>query len=159
MMFYIATSLERAKEHTELRLKLEALGHECTYNWVPHGSVQHLGSERITEVAQAEIDGVMDADVVIVLLPGGRGTHAELGAAIGACTSEYIYVVGEMKDGDGRECAFYYHPDVVRVKDVEELLACINAAYPVGTEVNYDVLLPTGDHLPGCVCAACTLAS
>lgn len=84
MRYYIATALERAADHTLVRDAMAAAGHQITYDWTAHGSVQSEGLDRIREVAEAETRGVLDADLVIVLLPGGRGTHAELGIAIGA---------------------------------------------------------------------------
>jgi nucleoside 2-deoxyribosyltransferase len=35
------------------------------------------------KIALAELAGVREADVLIVLLPGGYGTHVEIGAALG----------------------------------------------------------------------------
>jgi hypothetical protein len=66
---YIATSLEAAQTQNRVRDALVAAGHTITYDWSVHGSVQHEGVERIAEVARAEMQGVKDADLVVVLLP------------------------------------------------------------------------------------------
>ena len=92
--------------HKQLSANLIDLVHEITYDWTQHGSVQDDGPERIAEVAAAESRGVYLADAVIVLLPGGRGTHAELGMAY--ALGKRIFIHGPRAGEDGRECAFYY---------------------------------------------------
>jgi len=122
--FYIASGLGNAPVAKALADDLKQLGHTITYEWWLHGSVLKHGPERIAEVAAAEVSGVLSADIVVVLLPGGRGTHVELGAAIGSVIWQgfpsKIFVVGDV--GQTTECAFYYHPKVNRVKDVGEMM-------------------------------------
>lgn len=116
MKFYIASKLENADMVKKLAAILKLYKWEQTYDWTTHGSVQSEGQERLIEVAENEIQGVREADVVIVLLPGGRGTHAELGAAnilrkpvfIWAETDEFFLL-------DARTCAFYWNQNVTRV--------------------------------------------
>lgn len=111
MKFYIASRLENAETVRRVAAVLIAAGHKQTYDWTTHGSVQREGEKRITEVAQDETEGVKAADLVIVLLPGGRGTHVELGIAIGFNKS--ILLCAANKDlfmQDERTCAFYHHP-------------------------------------------------
>jgi hypothetical protein len=80
--FYIATSLSRAKDHNTVRDHLMGMGHELTYDWTLHGSVKSTTIENLKKVADKELEGIRSADFVVVLLPGGFGTHVELGAAI-----------------------------------------------------------------------------
>lgn len=125
--YYIATSLERADDHRRLSLALNALGWSCTYDWTAHGSVQGQGAARMAEVADAEMRGVIEADVVIVLLPGGRGAHTEMGIAIGAGVPVVVVGDADARSGaDGRECAFYHAPGVVGVScDDPEMVALV----------------------------------
>lgn len=111
MKYYIATALERAADHTLVRDAMAAAGHQITYDWTAHGSVQSEGLARIREVAELETHGVLAADLVIVLLPGGRGTHAELGIAIGAGIPILLHTEDEglLSGSSGRTCAFYHH--------------------------------------------------
>jgi nucleoside 2-deoxyribosyltransferase len=111
MRFYIATGLERAAEHKELREILEEAGHTLTYDWTVHGSVQ-ASPEIWADTAANEASGVYRADVVIVLLPGGLGTHTELGMALGL--RKPIILVGE-QTAAGRTCIFHHHPSIKRV--------------------------------------------
>lgn len=148
MRFYIASRLENAPRVRELAAVLKAHGHEHTYDWTVHGSVQNAGLDVIERVAVLGTRGVERADVVIVMLPGGRGTHAELGIALGIMLRRSIDSAGkehliteigrdarrllvlseseEIDFGtDGRTCAFYHHPFVERVGSWSELLAAL----------------------------------
>lgn len=117
MKFYIASKLENAERVKELAGILKGWGWQHTYDWTTHGSVKNEGEGRIQEVAQNEIDGVKDADFVIVLLPGGRGTHAELGAA--NVLEKHVFVWGESEEYfilDDRTCSFYWNKNVTQIK-------------------------------------------
>ncbi len=60
---------------------LKSWGWTHTYDWTVHGCV--LGSGKaLRGVATKELRGVTDAELFIALLPGGRGTHTELGIAL-----------------------------------------------------------------------------
>lgn len=116
MKYYIATRLERYVDHNLVRNWMATRGHEITYDWTSHGSVKDQGADRIREVAEAETRGVVDADLVIVLLPGGRGTHAELGMAIARGRPVLLHseTGAEFAPGSAT-CAFYHHPQCRRV--------------------------------------------
>lgn len=116
MKVYIATSLERRADHNAVRDALAHMGHALSYDWTAHGPVWADGAARIREVAALEMRGVIDADLVIVLLPGGRGTHAELGAALAAGRPVLLHSVDPGPLGAVPEtCAFYHHPSVRRI--------------------------------------------
>lgn len=111
MKFYIATKLERHADHNAVRDLMAAEGHEITYDWTSHGPVWTAGAARIREVSLLETNGVLEADLVIVLLPGGRGTHAELGMAIAAGKRVLMHCADPDLFGATPEtCAFYHHP-------------------------------------------------
>ena len=140
MKYYIASKLENAAQVRQLKAYLDDLGWEHTYDWTVHGSVQSEGVSRIAEVAANEAEGVLCANVVIVLLPGGRGTHTELGMAIGhwqvaealqaaglvTVENRRIIIYSDDPERDfgtnGTCCAFYHHPLVERVSSWTELL-------------------------------------
>lgn len=116
MRYYIATKLARHTAHNEVRDELDRDGWACTYDWTRHGSVKDQGKARIRQVAAAETRGVLEADVVIVLLPGGRGTHAELGMALAAGKPVILHSeTGEEFEDGASTCAFYWHPLCRRV--------------------------------------------
>lgn len=124
MKFYIASKLENVNDVRALKVLLESWGWTHSYDWTVHGSVQRAGCQVIRDVAAAEAQGVADADVVIVLLPGGRGTHVEIGMGIAAAKPVYIDSSDPGADfgDDGRTCAFYHHPLVTKCWTRGELL-------------------------------------
>jgi len=114
MKFYIASKLENAAQVSRVADALKAAGHVHTYDWTVHGPVHKEGLERVEEVALLDAQGVLDADVVVALLPGGRGTHVEIGIGIGAGTRIILCAPDkEMFYGDD-VCAFYWHKNCIR---------------------------------------------
>jgi nucleoside 2-deoxyribosyltransferase len=81
--FYIASGLDNFGLVRQVAETLKAAGWTHTYDWTKHGSVAGLGEQAFVDCAKNEVEGVIAADVVIALLPGGRGTHVELGIALG----------------------------------------------------------------------------
>lgn len=131
--FYIASGLENAGQVRQVAESLKAAGWTHTYDWTVHGSVQCEGVERIAEVAAAESEGVIGADVVVVLLPGGRGTHVELGIALGLSAllhgetgDPIICIYSPTPEADfgttGKTCAFYHHPNVQKFDNLDEMV-------------------------------------
>lgn len=142
--YYIASGLGNAEQVKAVKAKLDAAGWRHTYDWTVHGSVQSEGKERLHEVSSAESVGVWEADVLIVLLPGGRGTHSELGMQIGKLdTFVWLWTQGHLPENpvdstricifspdasafnpsDGTTCAFYFHPYVERfVGDLDTMI-------------------------------------
>lgn len=107
--FYIASRLENAAQVKKMANILTAAGHTHTYDWTAHGSVEGESEDRIREIASGEIRGVLEAAVVIALLPGGRGTHTELGAAIALRKRILICAADEEAlQQDGQACPFYW---------------------------------------------------
>lgn len=133
MRYYIATKLENHAAHNQLRDKLDELGHEITYDWTTYGPVYKSGLEVIGQVAGHEAAGVIAADVVIMLWPGGRGTHVELGIALGDDENyrirngwnRLIIVCSDIEDHHNattETCAFYHHKRVEMVRSIDEIL-------------------------------------
>lgn len=120
MRFYIASRLENAKDASAsaLAARLTESDWRLTYAWWDHGSVQAEGEARMREVALAEAAAVCTADVVIVLLPGGRGTHVELGIALALGKRVVVHAEQDSDMWGGRSywCAFYMHPNVQLVR-------------------------------------------
>lgn len=125
MKYYIATSLANTIEHNFLQGLL--YNHQITYDWTTHGAAWPHGLDRVAEVIRKEIEGVLDADAVIVILPGGRGTHVEMGAAIAA--KKIVIIVGQQHHFECKEglCGFYHHPDVIRFNTFTEVRVFLDA--------------------------------
>ena len=115
MQIYNASKLENAPQVRAVRDALMKAGHSITYDWTQHGSVVGQGTERLKETAKNEAYGVASADMVVVLLPGGRGTHAELGMCI--ARNIPVLLVSENPDHfrDRMDtCAFYWNSNITQ---------------------------------------------
>lgn len=117
MRFYVATSVENRAAADELADLLIAAGWKQTHRWTAVDPVLE-GSDEHTRraIALADLGGVLLADLVVVLAPGRRGTHAELGAAL--ATGKRVVLVADSPESlrsDGVESPFYAHPLVERV--------------------------------------------
>lgn len=110
MRYYIASSGERADDLHRVRDLLAVRGHELTYD--PTAHEEPRGSfGRLAEAAATIAQAVLDADVLIALLPGGRGTHVEIGMALAARRRVVLHAYDPAAFGLGLEtCAFYHHP-------------------------------------------------
>lgn len=116
MKYYIATSLTRAAAHHVVRDALNAWGHEITYDWTVHGSVKSVSKERLREVAEVELEAITEADFVVVLLPGGFGTHLELGFSIAKGKRVFLHSEDPSSFELGPATnAFYHHPEVTQL--------------------------------------------
>lgn len=130
---YIATGLDNWKRHNQLRDMLLAHHIGLTYDWTPHGAIWAAERDRLREVAELEADGVITADLVVVLLPGGRGTHAEMGIAIGA--GRPVLLVAErfaQVEATPETCAFYWHPHVTRCRTADLQVIALEIARVLG---------------------------
>lgn len=136
MRYYIASGLGNVEQVRKLKAVLDAAGWEHTYDWTVHGAIYPQGRDAMVKCADSEILGVLAADIVITLLPGGRGTHTELGATIaqtvlagilGSKTAGQRIVIysadPEVDFGiNEKTCAFYHHPLVERFDDWDEMI-------------------------------------
>lgn len=124
MKFYIATGLENANNHNLVRDALVELGHEITYDWTTHGAMWMHGPVVMEETAKKELQGVYDADFVVVILPGGRGTHVELGAAIMCNKRLFIFAQDDaaFEPAPG-VCVFHFCPGIERITGDLSVLA------------------------------------
>lgn len=118
MRFYVASGVSNAERVNAAARVLSARGYERTYDWTRHGDVSAEPPERKREVAKTEARAVLDAELVVLLLPGRFGTHAELGLAIASCANKRILLWSESSapfDGTDGFCVFYHHPAVERL--------------------------------------------
>ena len=131
MTFYVASGVANCSRVNEAAAALAANGHYRTYDWTTHGSVKDAPDAFKRRVAASEAGGVAGAELVVLLLPGGKGTHTELGLAIASAGRRRIIVWSEDPapfDGSGEFCVFYHHPRVERVVcPFQELMSLLSA--------------------------------
>ncbi|MEG1547766.1 MAG: hypothetical protein RR232_01745 [Clostridia bacterium] len=125
MRFYVASGLEnRDKVHSVIQ-HLIMLGHQPSYDWTQHGDVRGDGQPRMREVSVSETSGIISSELVLIMLPGGKGTHIELGLALASCNGKRIMLWSEtgaeFVQGAGT-CVFYHHPSIEQICcDIEQL--------------------------------------
>ena len=107
MRFYVASGLANREQAMDMIRFLSSRGHTPTYDWTEHGDVRGQGLDRLR-----------DAEFVLVLLPGGQGTHTELGIALATRANKRIMLWSET----GKEfldnadtCVFYHHMSIEQV--------------------------------------------
>jgi nucleoside 2-deoxyribosyltransferase len=107
--FYLATRKDRSDEADALAASLAEHGWERTYTW---SALDPSNTEGFAEVALKEIAGVRDADALIVLLPGGFGTHVEIGAALALEKPVILHAPDAKTLETPYRCIFHHHPAV-----------------------------------------------
>lgn len=116
MKFYIASKLGNHEQVRLLADKLKAAGWVHTFDWTKHISEKSSDSRTLLSIGQQEFDGVRDADVVIVLMPGGRGTHTEFGMAIALNKIVYLCHIDDTYFRcDDNTSSFYWLPQVMQL--------------------------------------------
>ena len=124
--FYLATRKDRSAQAAALLAALKAQGWERTLDWSEKGDPDPDG---YPEIAVAELAGVRDADVLIVLLPGGFGTHVEIGAALALGKPVSLHAPDLATLTTPYPCVFHYHPGakllVSEILDIDAVLACM----------------------------------
>lgn len=128
--FYLATQKDRSAQAEPLLQALKAKGWERTFDWSEHDA----NPDGYHETALAEIAGVREADVLIVLLPGGYGTHVEIGAALALGKPVIIHAPDRQTLNTPYPCIFHYHPGVQllisEVLDVDAVIAKMPPSCP-----------------------------
>lgn len=107
--FYVSSRKDRSKEANALAEALKEQGWERTFEWSDLGDAT---AESRAATAEAELQGVRDADVLIVLLPGGFGTHVEIGAALALAKPVILHAPDQKTLETPYPCVFHYHPSV-----------------------------------------------
>lgn len=131
---YIASGLGNVEAVRSLQELVRAAGWTISYDWTQHGSVQAEGIERIRQVAHAEMRGVFEADLVLVALPGGRGTHVEMGLALAFGIPIVVYDPHGHELQNGITCAFYHLPEVVIARNPHELMVSMKCRISAASE-------------------------
>lgn len=81
MKFYIGSGMKNCELVNYYSKVLKENGWEQTYDWVKNVN-DDVDINDMVEYAKLEKQGIADSDVVIILLPAGRGAHIELGMAL-----------------------------------------------------------------------------
>jgi len=114
MKFYVGSGMQNCELVNYYAKLLKENGWEQTYDWVKNIS-DDISKDDMRKYASLESQGVGDADVVIMLLPGGRGAHIELGMAM-ALNKKIFLCSTTKKDFDiENTVAFYELPKITQL--------------------------------------------
>ncbi len=114
MKFYIGSGMKNSELVNYYAKKLEENGWEHTYNWT-----KNIGGnssvEDLIKYSKEEQQGIIDADVVIILLKAGRGSHIELGMAL--ALNKKIFLCSPTEDEFTLEntVGFYQLPNIIKL--------------------------------------------
>ena len=123
--FYLSTRKDRIAEAGVLLETLKRHGWKQTFDWA---SQDQEGPTEYKDIALAELAGVRSADVLIVLLPGGYGTHVEIGAALALGKPVVLHAPDRKTLETPYPCIFHYHPSVtLLVSESIDVAAVLNS--------------------------------
>ncbi len=111
MRVYIGTTLTNRPRARHVCHALEAAGHDVPMKWWDHPTI--IGAAGLSAISQRYEETIAGSDIVVILLPGKRGSHVELGMAL--ALGKQVLLWDETDDTP--DCAFYAHPLVFIVRD------------------------------------------
>ncbi len=111
MKFYIGSGMKNWELVNNYAKLLKENGWEQTHDWVKNIS-DDTSRDDMIKYASLESQGVADADVVIMLLPGGRGAHIELGMAMALNKKIFLCSTTEEEFSPENTVAFYELPKI-----------------------------------------------
>ncbi|MEK3724136.1 nucleoside 2-deoxyribosyltransferase [Paenibacillus sp. FSL H8-0034] len=125
MKFYIASSFKNANNVRGVAEDLKSRGFTQTYDWTTHSKVDSIS--KLREIGNEEMAGVLNADVVIVMMPAGKGSHVELGIALGSKKKIYLYSPTHEINDIGTTSTFYHLDEVEQcIGSLEDLILTIS---------------------------------
>lgn len=110
MKFYIASSLQNKENVQYVAAHLKNSGFTHTYDWTQNNRADSV--EQLKSVGEAERKGVLEADILVLLLPGGKGTHVELGMALAHHKRVYLFSPNEDLYDFSMTATFYFLEEV-----------------------------------------------
>lgn len=129
--YYIASKLESAGKVQEI---MGALKSKSTFDWTLSAPAHTKGKGAMEDTSWCEILGASLCDLFILVCPGGRGAHAELGAALSRGAKVMIY--SKRKDDfiEGKNASsFYFHRNVIlRTDNIGDLIEKANIFLETG---------------------------
>lgn len=130
MKFFVSG---RFDDTHNVRMVIDALiahGHSITHDWTQSDTLLGGTAEKLNNTAESgmraqdDINGVLDADVYVLLSNNatvGKGMYVELGAALAAHQLHKrpkVYVIGPRN----HLSVFYLHPTVIHKNTIEDVL-------------------------------------
>lgn len=117
---YIASSLHNADRVQKLAKLFISHGIEISYDWTTHGQV--FSKDELKRYGEAEINGVLDADVLFFLQPGRAGAHVELGIALAMTRLGRNIAIVLLEEEPVEQKTFYYLDSVNKFDDIDDAI-------------------------------------
>jgi nucleoside 2-deoxyribosyltransferase len=137
--FYVASSFRNIDAVNYVSQQLINRGYIHTYNWTKNAQKREnstLTFEDLIEIGQHEKNAVLESDFIVVILPGGKGTHIELGISLGLGKKIFLYSPDKAIDHVETTSTFYHLPEVEKCYGtLDELVDKITAQLPINQEV------------------------
>ena len=117
LSYYIATSVDGIPEYKALDRVLKASGFIPSYDWTKDNIEEDMPSDEKAVLKARNLEGILESDIVIVILPAWSETHFAMGFALGK--GKRVILVGTQVDLGGlrgRECLYYSAKEVTRIR-------------------------------------------
>jgi hypothetical protein len=106
MKFYVRSSFKNIDSVRYVTTSLKEVGFTHTYDWTLNGKAQDIPALR--EIGEKEKSAVMESDFVMILLPAGKGSHIELGIALGLGKRVYLHSPDQQINDPATTSTFYH---------------------------------------------------
>ncbi|WEG14427.1 nucleoside 2-deoxyribosyltransferase [Pullulanibacillus sp. KACC 23026] len=125
--FYVASSFRNKEAVHYVADQLKRLGLHQTYDWTIHADSRGtLSVEELKQIGEQEMQAVGEADFIVALLPGGKGTHVEIGMALALRKPLFLYSLDDAIDHVEATATFYHLSGVTKCfGSLEELVETI----------------------------------
>ncbi|GAB2556087.1 nucleoside 2-deoxyribosyltransferase [Gracilibacillus alcaliphilus] len=119
--FYVASSFKNIDKVREVSHSMKRKRFIQTYDWTLHSRAATVAD--LQAIGHAEKEAVTEADIIIVILPAGKGSHIELGMAIAQGKQIYLYDTDQQVNNMASTSTFYHLPDITLVTgSVDQLI-------------------------------------
>ncbi|RIW28747.1 group-specific protein [Bacillus salacetis] len=126
MKFYVASSFQNIEQVRYFSRELTKRGFFHTYDWTENIRASTLAE--LKRIGEEEKRAVKEADVVVILLPAGKGSHIEMGMALALNKKVYLYSPNEEVKNPAETSTFYFLPEVERCSgSLEDLIITISS--------------------------------
>jgi len=124
--FYIGSGMKNCNLVNYYSKVLKENNWQQTYDWVKNVN-DDIDINDMIQYAKLEKQGIVESDVVIILLPAGRGAHIELGIAVALGKKIFLCSEHEEEFNIKNTVAFYELPNIVKLvgdaeKNINEIL-------------------------------------
>ena len=119
--FYVASSFKNIETVRYVSQQLVKRGFIHTYDWTKNERASTY--DHLKVIGTEEKNAVIESDFLIVLIPAGKGSHIELGIALGQGKKIYLYSPDDQINHFETTSTYYHLPEVEKcMGTIEELI-------------------------------------